>query len=67
MNCKYCKYYEAGLDGKPGICTIPLGDIWNGFQNLEEDWIGVSVENYETDSTVLYVGETFGCIKFKPI
>lgn len=63
MNCKTCKHYEKGDDGKPGTCNkLVVADIWNGFQNLQNDGIGYSDEQHETESSVLYVGENFGCI-----
>ena len=66
MNCKDCKYYEKGFDGKPGICTkLVVADIWHGYEFLLIDGIGYSDEQYDNEFSILYVGENFGCIHFE--
>jgi len=64
--CKDCKHYEKGFDGKPGICLfLKVADVWNGYDKLKEDGVGYSDETYEDETSVLFVGELFGCIKFE--
>ncbi len=65
MYCKDCKNYEKGFDGKPGTCKLTVANIWESFDELKKNGFGFSVENYETDTSVLYVGEEFGCVNFK--
>jgi len=66
--CKDCKFYEKGFDGKPGVCQrLTIADIWNGFDSLESDGVGYSDANYETECSVLYVGENFGCLHWSKI
>lgn len=66
MSCNNCTHYEKGFDGKPGICLkLVVADIWNGFDNLINDGVGYSDENYEKEVSVLYVGEDFECKHFK--
>ena len=64
--CKNCKGYVEGLDGKPGHCsTLIVADTWNGYDSLEFNGIGYSDEQYDKECSVLYVGENFGCNRFK--
>jgi hypothetical protein len=68
MSCKTCVHYEKGFDGKPGTCNkLIVADIWNGFDNLENDGVGYSDERYEKEVSVLYVGEYFECKHFKQL
>lgn len=65
-NCANCVHKISGFDGKPSTCgRLAVADIWNGFDKLEKDGVGYSDENWEGELAVLYVGEEFGCIKFK--
>ena len=65
-NCKDCKYYELQGDGKPAICTkLTIADIWQGFDRLKSDGIGYSDERWESESSVIWVGENFGCKYFE--
>ena len=64
--CKDCLGYEAGFDGKPATCKIlKVADTWNGYDNLRNDGVGYSDENYDKECSVLFVGPDFGCNKFQ--
>lgn len=64
-NCKTCKFYEPGFDGKPGICKkLVVADTWQSYDNLLSDGVGCSDELYDDEISVLYVGEDFGCIHY---
>lgn len=64
MHCKKCKYYEKGVNDKPGTCTIPLANIFLEPGSIKDNGAGVSVENFDSNIHILYVGQHFGCKLF---
>ena len=66
MYCKDCKFYEAGYDGKPGICQkLRVANTWESYKNLPKDGVGYSDKEWSEEFADLYVGEEFGCVKFE--